>query len=128
MTTTLEIVDNKVLPKWTGRKGGGSLFQTMSKGNADNANKLSAKEILAVYICVKACPFPLGRGDQIYKMTLEKIDAGGFVEPLAKAESINLGELRKSLVVACGDGCNAPHDMYLDIAVKVQEAQTPATV
>lgn len=123
MSTTLTVENDQVKATWTGKKGRGSLFQVMAKGNAEQTNKLSAKEILAVFICVKACPFPIGKGKQVYKMVMDDIEAGKHPELVTKFEAMNLGELRKALVVACGEGCNAPNDMYLGIAV---EMQTPA--
>lgn len=125
MSTTITIENDQVKATWTGRKGHGSLFQTMAVGNAEQANKLSAKEILAVFICVKACPFPIGKGKQVYKMVTDDIEAGKHPELVKKFSEMNLGELRKALVYACGEGCNAPNDMYLGIAV---EMQTPAEV
>ncbi len=115
--TNLEIVNDKVVVKWTGRKGRGSLFQTMAGGNAENANKLSAKEILCVLMAVKVCPFPLGNGEKIYEKIFANIDKE-FPDLVKKVEAMPLGQVRKELVVKCGSGCNAPHDMYLDIAVK----------
>lgn len=120
--TELSIVGDEVVVKWTGRKGRGSLFQIMATGNAKNANILSAKELLAVFLSVKICPFPLGAGETIYRKTLAAIDTD-FATLLQKTEAIPVGQLRKEIVVKAGEGCNAPTDMYLDIAAKIKRGE-----
>lgn len=122
MSTEITIKEDQTLDvKWVGKRGRGSLFQVAAVGNAANVNRLNKNQILAVFIAVKYCPFPLGKEDQIYKTTLDEVEnpTGAFVSTVAKMESISLGILRKELVQAAGSGFNAPHDMYISTAVRV---------
>jgi len=133
MSTTITINEDQTLEVvWTGKKGGGSLFQTMATGNAKNANLLTLEQNLAVLVSAKSNPFPCGdkNAKAVYQEVLSKL-ASDFAGVIERGKKIGLGNVRKTLVQECGSGCNAPHDMYLDIAIKVlfpEPELTPACV
>lgn len=127
MSTELTVnADDTVSAKWKGPKERGSLFQVMAEGNVKLVNRLDKIELLAVLLCVKIMPFPLGHGEQFYGEVLEKARANPDAYLNDTAKAMTLGDMRKALVVKAGDGCNAPTDSYLQIAVEAQK--TPATV
>jgi hypothetical protein len=123
--TSITLDGDNVVVKWNGRKGRGSLYQIAAEGNAKNVNKLSIAQCLAVYICVKVAPFPMGSGEKVYRMVLADVEAGKQPKMVEMAEKMGLGAVRKSLVEAAGGGFNAPHDSYITIAA---ECETPACV
>jgi hypothetical protein len=127
MTEIIINADQTIEAKWTGKKGRGSLLQTMASGNCKDANKLDLHELWAVALSVKACPFPLGSEAKVYgdclsltKNTPEKVWKDG------KCPEIELGKLRQLVVLQAGEGCNAPWDTYLRTAVKHKETPTEA--
>lgn len=122
MSTEITIKEDQTLDvKWVGKRGRGSLFQIAAVGNAANVNRLNKNQILAVYIAVRFCSFPMGKEDHVYKTTLDEVEnpKGAFVNVVEKMKNISLGEMRKELVQSAGSGFNAPHDMYISAAVKV---------
>jgi len=132
MSTTITINEDQTLSvTWTGEKGGGSLFQIMATGNAKNVNLLTLEQNLAVLVSAKSNPFPCGDNNAkaVYQEVLNTLTSGGkFDGVVERGQKIGLGNVRKTLVKECGSGCNAPHDMYLEIAVKVLFPETPACV
>lgn len=126
MSTEISLKGDKVVVKWKGKKGEGSMLQLAAEHNAPLVNQLSAKEIVAVLFSVKAMPFAMGNEAKIYKMVMERIDGGFLATALEMAKKTKLGDLRKSLVVACGEGSGAPHDTYLQVAVDCQEKKPEA--
>lgn len=122
--TSIELDGDNVVVKWTGRKGGGSLFKIAAQGNADNVNKLNINQCLAIMICVKVAPFSMGKGDEIFQHVLNQIESGQQTKMVEMATKMGLGPVRKLLVEAAGSGFNAPHDSYISIAAKLCE--TPA--
>lgn len=126
MATSLTIKeDQTVEAEWTGPKNRGSLFQIMASGNVKLANALDKEQLLAVLYAVKVSPFPLGGGEKVYRMILGKVKAEPEKFVGAAAKKISLGELRKSVIQLAGDGCNAPHDSYLQIAYDIATNKTP---
>jgi len=125
MSTELTInADQTISSKWVGEKGRGSLFQVMSSGNVEYVNVLDENELYAVIGAVAACPFPLGRGEEIYRKILEKIKTDpGYLFKGGKPD-VSLGDLRKYLVLKAGEGCNAPHDSYLRIAYSIKTGKS----
>lgn len=121
--TEIRIDSDTVSALWTGKRGRGSLFQIMAVGNCELVNQLDLLELSAVVICVKHLPFPLGNGPTFYREVLEKVRGSG---ESAFGEEFTLGQIRKYLVHKAGDGCNAPHDTYLTIAVEAQKSLVAA--
>lgn len=122
MSTQITIKEDQTLDvKWVGKRGRGSLFQVAAVGNAANVNRLDKNQLLAVFIAVRICPFPLGKEDQVYKNTLTEVEKpdGQFADVVAQLSEISLGVMRKELVQAAGSGFNAPHDIYISTAVRV---------
>lgn len=132
MSTQITINDDDTLSvKWVGKRGRGSLFQIAAEGNAKNVNRLDRIQILAVHICVRANPFPLGTENQTFERVLAELNnpEGRFANVVEKAADMKLGEMRKELVQAAGSGFNAPHDTYISAAVAVlfpEAVETPA--
>ncbi len=127
--TQIDILPDQTLSvKWTGRKGGGSLLQIAAEGNAKNLNRLNLNQCLAVLLAVRSVPFPMGdhNADNVMRKALEYVETPAYAAVRAKAEEIGLGEVRKSIVVSAGSGMNAPHDMYIDSAIRVLFPKTPA--
>ncbi|OYW73584.1 MAG: hypothetical protein B7Z37_20960 [Verrucomicrobia bacterium 12-59-8] len=134
MSTQITINEDQTLTvKWVGKRGRGSLFQIAAEGNAKNVNRLDKIQILAVHICVRINPFPLGTEKETYRKVLAELGEpeGRFANVVAKVSDIKLGEMRLELVNAAGSGFNAPHDKYITTAVEVlfsesQLEETPA--
>jgi len=117
MTDIVINPDQTVSAVWKGKKGRGSLFQTMAVGNAENANKLNIVQIMAVMFAARKVPFPFGDGEKVYRECLKIVD-----EKKAEiSDKVTLGALRQQIVGEGGSGCGAPHDTYLDIAAAVVE-------
>lgn len=130
MSTEITINPDETLTvKWTGRKGRGSLFQIMAEGNAANVNRLDKNQMLAVHICIKANPFPLGKEDITFSRIMEEVSKpdGRFADVVAKLDKIKLGDMRRELVIQAGGGCNAPTDTYISAAVRVLFPETELT-
>ncbi len=121
--TKIEIDGNNVVVTWTGKKGHGSLLQTMAEGNAKKVNTLNMIECLAVIMCVRTVPFPCGDGERVYRKALEFIPTQTAM--VEAGEKMGLGAVRKALVEKAGSGCNAPTDSYIDIAADIV-SKTPA--
>jgi hypothetical protein len=116
--------DQTVSVIWKGRRGRGSLFQTMASGNADSVNKLDLEEITAVLMSAISAPFPLGHGEKVYREILKSIRDGSSEackHNIATMKLAGIGKARRLLLFKAGEGCNAPHDSYLRIAVEVKE-------
>lgn len=120
--------DQTLTVRWTGRKGTGSLYQIMAEGNAKNLNTLTVEECIACYYASKACPFPMGKGEEVYKMTLESVLSGKYAADVLPKIREKLGQFRKELVQECGSSCNGPLDSYITIAaeLKAPKEETPA--
>jgi hypothetical protein len=117
--------DDTLTVKWTGRKGTGSLYQIMAEANAKDVNRLEKQELWACFLCARTVPFPMGGGEKIYTKAIALVRDG--TAPMGEAfVKASLGECRKAYVIAAGDGCNAPKDTYLKIAVQVRQHERQA--
>lgn len=126
MSTQITINQDKTLAcKWTGRKRDGSLFQLAAEGNVEMVNQLDTNELLAVVVSVKVAAFPCGRGEEVYRKVLETLQTDPTKIFPNGTPTMDLGELRKAIVFKAGEGCNAPHDSYLRVAVAVKKGETP---
>lgn len=118
--TEITINEDKSLSvAWKGKKGRGSLFQIGASGCVTQVNALNFHELMAVHFAVKAAAFPLGKGEQIYRMVLKNVE-----EKIAEGK-VDLGELRKAMLEQASGGCNAPYDSYLQIAYDIKIGKTP---
>lgn len=124
--------DGRLKFEWIGRKGTGSLYQIAAQGNTELVNGLGLRELWCAMLCAKFAPFPLGGGEKAYRACLERWDAGEIDPPDLRSEDekkqmslpgmeggitpAQLGRLRKWVVQKAGEGMNAPHDSYLQIA------------
>jgi hypothetical protein len=105
--------DQTITPKWTGRRGGGSLFQCMADGNAKKLNAMSFDDVLLVFVLARVCAFPLGNQRKVYEMCIAD---GALAKCFPAGHAIrgrSLGELRRAAVYESGDSCNGPLDGWL---------------
>lgn len=119
------------------------LFGMMAESNCRNANALGKAQLLAVWWCVMNRAFPLGDGQWIYQRTLAIVEADALKRATAAltgrvaetvlgtdiwtaADQMSVGEIRRTLVIKAGSGCNAPTDSYLAIAAQLQRGEPVA--
>ncbi len=85
-----------------------------SQWAAEAVAQLTDAEIAVVLSCVAVRPFPLGSGRAIYRAALTKADA---VQTYYAGKGLTADQLRKHLAKRASEGCNAPNDSYVRIAL-----------
>jgi hypothetical protein len=115
-----------------------SLFGLMAESNCAHANALGKAQLIAVWYCVMQRPFPLGDGQWLYERALEVVESDALARATAAltgrpaktelatdlwdaADKMSVGEIRRTLVVKAGSGCNAPTDSYLRLAAQLAQ-------
>jgi hypothetical protein len=96
----------------------GWLSAVIAESCAKQVNLLNREELIAVVWAVKASPFPLGQGEQVYRNCLKNVKKQEKENPIAP--NVTLGQIRKSIATRASHGCNAPNDSYLRIAYDIK--------
>lgn len=120
MVKIVENADGTIAVQWHGATNRSSLYHTLAKGNAEDANRLDAPELFAVAVAAHFNPFPMGRGEKFYAEVLAGVETGEYKMTADQKEG-SIGEWRSTIVEACGSSCNGPTDSYLRIAVRHKE-------
>ncbi len=85
-----------------------------SQWAAEAVAQLTDAEVAVVLACVAVKPFPLGAGRAIYRGALAK---AADVQAHYAGKGLTAEQLRQHLAKRASQGCNAPNDSYVRIAL-----------